>query len=360
MSICFDCDIGCYISSDKFINSFLPDNNCVRINEKLFQIWSPYFLRNCVITHLKKSKQKRMKDTDTSKRKLDDFCNFKKEVLSIQEKYSQLLSEIQNQGYLRKAVMKSLPANKIALETAEFVYNESGKNTIKDALGSNCGPVTIKTIQNARYIFPKDCTFFCKDVQEMEMHLSNKKFDLILLDPPWWNKYIRRKRKKCSNAYDMMYNCDLMKIPIEMLLEDNGVVVVWCTNSLQHLKSLINDIFPKWGVHYGGKWFWLKVTMFGEPICEFSEPPGKQPFEQIIFGFKDVTSRTLPTYGKLLVSIPSAIHSHKPPLIEVLRPFLPDNPKCLEVFARYLLPDWTSYGNEVLRFQHESLYTFKQ
>lgn len=31
-------------------------------------------------------------------------------------------------------------------------------------------------------------------------------------------------------------------------------------------------------------------------------------------------------------------------------------PKCLELFARYLLPDYTSYGLEVLKFQHQFLY----
>lgn len=31
-------------------------------------------------------------------------------------------------------------------------------------------------------------------------------------------------------------------------------------------------------------------------------------------------------------------------------------PKCLELFARYLLPNWTSYGLEALKFQHQFLY----
>lgn len=31
-------------------------------------------------------------------------------------------------------------------------------------------------------------------------------------------------------------------------------------------------------------------------------------------------------------------------------------PKSLELFARYLLPDYTSFGLEVLKFQHQFLY----
>lgn len=43
-------------------------------------------------------------------------------------------------------------------------------------------------------------------------------------------------------------------------------------------------------------------------------------------------------------------------ILELLIPYLPPMPKCLEVFARYLLPNWTSYGLEALKFQHQFLY----
>lgn len=43
-------------------------------------------------------------------------------------------------------------------------------------------------------------------------------------------------------------------------------------------------------------------------------------------------------------------------ILEILVPYLPPTPKCLELFARYLLPDWTSYGLEALKFQHQFLY----
>lgn len=41
---------------------------------------------------------------------------------------------------------------------------------------------------------------------------------------------------------------------------------------------------------------------------------------------------------------------------ELLIPYLPQMPKSLELFARYLLPDYTSFGLEVLKFQHQFLY----
>lgn len=61
--------------------------------------------------------------------------------------------------------------------------------------------------------------------------------------------------------------------------------------------------------------YW-QVTRGGEPVCQFSEPPGKQPFEQIVFGYKSGGNRRqpLPKPDRVIISIPSAIHSHKPPL----------------------------------------------
>lgn len=43
-----------------------------------------------------------------------------------------------------------------------------------------------------------------------------------------------------------------------------------------------------------------------------------------------------------------------------MKDYLPNEPRCLEIFARYLLPKWTSWGLEVLKFQHLSLYTMIQ
>lgn len=56
------------------------------------------------------------------------------------------------------------------------------------------------------------------------------------------------------------------------------------------------------------------------------------------------------------MSVPSSIHSQKPPLSDVMKNYLPKDFKALELFARYLLPNWTSFGNEVLKLQHVSLY----
>lgn len=179
-------------------------------------------------------------------------------------------------------------------------------------MGANHQSFILKEIGSETYLFPENCTFYSKDVKDLNKYITDKKFDLILLDPPWWNKYIRRKRKHSDDAYHMMYNEDLKKIPLKQYLLESGLVVVWCTNSNQNLTALYNEIFREWGVKTIARWYWLKITTSGIPVCEFAEFPRKQPFEQIIIA--SGSSVHIPT-DKLVVSVPSALHSHKPPLI---------------------------------------------
>lgn len=331
MSIIFENELGYFISHKEYCNKLYKNINGwdYYLNEKLFHICTPY-----------------------KKKKFDKRHNIS-EKYEIKAKFEAFVEQLQKNNHLKTNC--HVEKNRNALETAEFVYRESGKALIQNSFGSNSKLAQLQKINNFTFLFPENCEFFCKDVSEISSHLVNKQFDFIILDPPWWNKYIRRKRKKSSDGYKMMYNSELQNIPIETLLKDEGIAVVWCTNSKQNFDELINNIFPKWKIQLVAQWFWIKITKNGEPVCDFSEPPGKQPYEKIILASRIPLPRL--QGEKLVLSIPSAIHSHKPPLIELFKPHLPEKPLCLEIFARYLLPNFTSYGNEVLRLQHESLFT---
>lgn len=89
--------------------------------------------------------------------------------------------------------------NKDARMVSEKLYKESsdwisapfnGENNTDEAL--------LKTLGSQSFIFPPHSKFFCRDVDDMKNNMDQLgQFDLILLDPPWWNKYIRRKKAKC-------------------------------------------------------------------------------------------------------------------------------------------------------------------
>ncbi|KAK6617250.1 hypothetical protein RUM44_005581 [Polyplax serrata] len=251
-------------------------------------------------------------------------------------------------------------SNRSAKSLADEFYCQLSRHPDFSFHGGNDSTEAIsKEIDGEHYLIPKNCLFYCYDVEQLLKHLQGKQYNFILLDPPWWNKFLRRKRKKNTKfVYNMIFDKKLSSIPIPSLLSKEGIVAVWCTSAPSHINAVVSELFPAWNLEYLTQWFWLKVTKFGEPICDFSPGLGKQPFERIIFGIKKGEIREIqnPEKDKVIISIPSSIHSHKPPLCEVIKPYLPKEPKCLELFARYLMPTWTSYGNEVLKLQHLSLY----
>ncbi|XP_063417525.1 N(6)-adenine-specific methyltransferase METTL4-like [Mytilus trossulus] len=129
---------------------------------------------------------------------------------------------------------------------------------------------------------------------------GRNEFDFILLDPPWENKSVKRKKQ-----YWTLENEELFKIPVPELTATGCVIGVWVTN-----KGICNErtILP---------------ALFNND--------------------------NLPLHMTLM-SVPSSIHSI--PLRDIMKPYLPETPNCLEIFARNLTPGWCCYGNEVFKHQH--------
>ncbi|XP_014209810.1 methyltransferase-like protein 4, partial [Copidosoma floridanum] len=274
----------------------------------------------------------------------------------VKEMSEKILKDIKNQKLFVNIITDDNRQSR--LESRNFYIERSDLNSNYHGMNEKDVAI-IAEFRSEKYVFPNNCEFYCYDIKHIREKLNMaRKYDFIVLDPPWWNKSIRRKKAQFrESSYNMMYNEELMEIPIGDLLSTNGIVAVWCTNSASQIKSVLEDIFPAWNVIFRAKWYWLKVTQSGKPVCNYNESHGKQPYEQLIIGSTATVNVNVPD-KKVIISVPSAIHSHKPPLIELFKSYLPEHPQCLEIFARYLLPGWISWGLEVLKFQHLSLYNF--
>ncbi|XP_012227075.1 N(6)-adenine-specific methyltransferase METTL4 isoform X1 [Linepithema humile] len=361
MSLLFASKEGWIISHLQYVNEMygkvVRDNGlcALSFNELIFEINSQYLRQNQVaqtdqdssILHGKRKRKRLQLLPQKDLEKVDH----------VKQAFNVMISAAKNKGLFGRNI--SLDNNQVARLASEKFYQDTYCLKDENLYGSNdTDDAIISEAHNKKYVFPKKCTFYCYDVRDMEKKIElNNQYDFILLDPPWWNKSIRRKKIKCAEAsYKMMYNEELVKIPIKRLLHSNGILAIWCTNSSNHLNSIFNEIFPSWGITYRAKWYWIKVTQAGDTICNFNSAPGKQPYELLILGSALDKGRVNIPDGKLMISVPSAVHSHKPPLTEIIKEYLPSEPKCLEIFARYLLPGWTSWGLEILKFQHLSLY----
>ncbi|XP_072124497.1 N(6)-adenine-specific methyltransferase METTL4 [Mobula birostris] len=211
-----------------------------------------------------------------------------------------------------------------------------------------------------QYLLPPRCTFLLSDISRMEPLLGYKKYDVITLDPPWENKSLKR-----CKGYSHLFPWQIRQLPVPLLSAPGCLVVCWVTNRQKHLHFVKEELYPGWWVEVVAEWHWVKVTKNGEFVVPL-DSVHKKPYEILVLGRymgspaqqggePCTRSVTVPDH-KLIVSVPCTLHSHKPPLGEVLKGFIPCNAECLELFARNLQPGWTSWGNEVLRFQHLSYF----
>lgn len=144
------------------------------------------------------------------------------------------------------------------------------------------------------FIIPPRSSFLLAPVQSSINTFNNYvsrvgSFNFVLLDPPWPN----RSAERCKAAYDTLHNHkDLLLLPLESALRDNGLIGVWVTNKPKWRHFVIQRLFPKWGVEYAGEWIWLKVTKTGEPIFNL-ESVMRKPYEVLLFGRRPPSKRQL-------------------------------------------------------------------
>ncbi|NXL65265.1 METL4 protein, partial [Chordeiles acutipennis] len=222
----------------------------------------------------------------------------------------------------------------------------------------------IVVLMGQKYLVPPKSSFLLSDVSCLQPLLNyKKKYDVIVIDPPWENKSVKR-----SNRYSYLSSWQIKQIPVPALAAPNCLVVTWVTNRQKHLRFVKDELYPHWSVKTLAEWHWVKITKAGEFVLPL-DSLHKKPYEVLVLGrvqgdMKEVLRKSedvLPVpEHKLIVSVPCSLHSHKPPLTAVLAEFIKSDVECLELFARNLQPGWTSWGNEVLKFQHIDYFTLLQ
>jgi 16S rRNA G966 N2-methylase RsmD len=93
--------------------------------------------------------------------------------------------------------------NRAAQDKAQSFYVRCPVSSFLRLHGeNNLSQALVTQVDGENYLVPSECKFFSYDVNEIQykLDLLSRPFDLVLLDPPWWNKYIRRKKAKCVGA----------------------------------------------------------------------------------------------------------------------------------------------------------------
>lgn len=256
---------------------------------------------------------------------------------------------------------KHLPSlNEMELQTLQLMGDDVSVIELdlsSQIIENNSSFSKMITLMGQKYLLPPQSSFLLSDISCMQPLLNcGKTFDAIVIDPPWENKSVKR-----SNRYSSLSPQQIKRMPIPKLAAADCLIVTWVTNRQKHLCFVKEELYPSWSVEVVAEWYWVKITNSGEFVFPL-DSPHKKPYECLVLGrVKEKTPLALRNPDvrippvpdqKLIVSVPCVLHSHKPPLTEVLRDYIKPGGQCLELFARNLQPGWMSWGNEVLKFQH--------
>ncbi|KAM7390301.1 hypothetical protein PAMA_008463 [Pampus argenteus] len=334
----------------------------------------------------KPPKKRKRKHSELNQGEIDSQAFHEKIRSVVLEGTKSLVDSARSLGYLQGAtvsVEEPLPSQECSLaalcemakelplvndeeqeERVQLLVTEGGCTSHLDLFSrvteNTSDWATAVTLMGEEYVIPPNAAFLLSDFTRVQplVHYG-KRFELIVMDPPWENKSVKRSRSSLPSS-------QLKRLPIPLLASPNSLVVTWVTNRPSHLRFVCDELYPHWGVEVVAEWYWVKVTTSGQFVFPL-DSQHKKPYEVLVLGRyrpSESNSSSFPETSevpvedrRLIVSVPSALHSQKPSLSEVLKPYVGAEAECLELFARSLQPGWTSWGNEVLKFQHTSYFT---
>ena len=179
------------------------------------------------------------------------------------------MAELVSTGFMKPPPTSAdfMVNNKPARETvSQFLSSPSGTKfqdtNLEFSYFNSSKQIVEKEFCNETFILPPCSQFYKKDIGFLEnLAESGRTFSLIVMDPPWTNRFVKRKRNAGGvSSYRSMENDILSTLPISRLCADGALVAVWCTNSKTHLDYLTNTLLPSWNLNYVATWFWIKVS----------------------------------------------------------------------------------------------------
>ncbi|CAD5211486.1 unnamed protein product [Bursaphelenchus okinawaensis] len=293
-------------------------------------------------------KNKRLSPHDFINKECDYLLETCSKYLNEPEEYDYCGNQKAVEMVMNEPIFSSCTTSTCSLGYHELQNKEVLKHGREEAeMNSNTADKTILVTCNGRqYYVPAQSRFIISDVAVCRHLLyRNEVFDCIVMDPAWPNKAVRRQKTYIETNFDVINN-----IPINGLLADDGIVMIWVTNALS-VRDWTAEFLQNWGLVQCGEVFWVKTTKNGAPTTPFNRLH-KMPYEKVIMAARDdhaIEHRKILS-SQVIISVPHISPSRKPPVAHILKEWLKWT-KGLELFGRYLLPDFLTVGDQVLKFQ---------
>lgn len=172
--------------------------------------------------------------------------------------------------------------------------------------------------------------------------LPNKKYQTIVIDPPWPIQKIMREVRPNQVSeidYPTMSIDEIKKFPINELVHENCHIYLWTTHKFLPVAF---EVFQSWGVRYECLLTWVKNVGFTPFSFMYST-------EHVLFG--RIGSLELLKKGKRL-DFDGKVrqHSRKPDEFYNLVREVSPSPR-IDIFSRQEHEGFDQYGNEKAKFQ---------
>ena len=172
----------------------------------------------------------------------------------------------------------------------------------------------------------------------------NKKYNLIVIDPPWNVKKVTHKDRpnQTEMDYPTMSLDEIKNLNIKSLAKDECWIFLWTT---QKYLFKTKDVLEDWGFKHLNTAVWEKTfgKSAGMPLFGF-----RYNCEFILIGYNKVKP-SLWIKGKPLIPLcfqaENIKHSKKPD--KFYKMIEPLGDKRIDIFARNTRDGWDCWGNEV-------------
>ena len=225
-------------------------------------------------------------------------------------------------------------------------------------------------MDNKSFSIPPHSTFILSDISNAQTfshsarllipqrgHAISGSFDLIVLDPPWSNRSVRRSKNYITSEDQSRDPFNSVHFLFVHHLSVGGIVALWITNKWKVRENVLHTL-AKNGLILVEEWIWAKVTVAGEPVSDVTGL-WRHPYE-VCLVFQKMNSsepRERKAKRRILAAVPD-FHSRKPKLMELFFKVFPSLTfdYALEVFARDLCAGWWSWGDDVLKYANRTAW----
>ena len=179
------------------------------------------------------------------------------------------------------------------------------------------------------------------------MELPDKKYNIILTDPPWnYGKSggIKSSRGLAKKFYNTMTTNEIKNMDIESISNDNCYCFMWTTSP--KLPESI-EVMKSWKFEYFNVVFtWIKTNKISDSLFWGMGNTTRANAEYVLLGRKGKLDRINADVHSVIISKIEK-HSKKPDEVRdrIVRLF-GDLPR-IELFAREKIDGWDSWGLEV-------------